>query len=170
MKNFLRRLIPVPHLLREHRALAFLGSILHDPQIFHLTRHSTAVGLATGLFWAFIPIPGQMVVSAVMAVALRVNLPIAVAAVWVTNPLTAPPLYYLAYRIGAVVLHRPVEFVQFEFDLSWLKTTFVQIWQPLLTGTLILAVTSAIFGYITVRLVWRLMVIAKLRKRWRRNQ
>lgn len=162
--------MPDPHVLRQHRALSFLGRLLHDPQIFHLTRHSAAGGMAAGLFCAFFPVPGHMLFAAIAAIGLRVNLPIAVAAVWVTNPFTIPPLFYLAYRLGSAVLDNPVEQVSFEISVEWLRTTFVHIWPPLVTGCLVLAVVAAALGYAGVRLLWRLVVALRLRERRRRRE
>jgi hypothetical protein len=168
VKDLLRSFMPDHHTLRQHRALAFLGTLLHDPQIFHLTRHSAAGGMAAGLFCAFFPIPGHMIFAAIAAIGFRVNLPVAVAAVWVTNPITIPPIFYLAYRLGSAFLDNPVERVHFEFTLKWLTTTFVHIWPALATGSLILAITSASLGYAGVRLLWRLAVVMKVRERRRR--
>ena len=53
-----------------------------------------------GLFIAFMPIPGHMIVAIMAALLLRVNIPVAAMAVWVTNPLTVVPIFYLAYRLG----------------------------------------------------------------------
>ena len=162
--------MPDHHTLRQHRALAFLGTLLHDPRIFHLTRHSAAGGMAAGLFCAFFPIPGHMVFAAIAAIRFRVNLPIAAAAVWITNPVTMPPIFYGAYRLGAALLGRPPEQVSFEFSLEWFSTTFVHIWPPLVTGCLILAITSALLGYGFVQLLWRLAVVMKVRERRMRQR
>lgn len=157
--------MPDHHVIRGHRALAFLGELLHDPQIFHLTRHSAAGGMAAGLFCAFFPIPGHMVFAAIAAIGFRVNLPIAVAAVWVTNPFTFAPAFYLAYRVGSAMLDNPVQRVSFEISAEWLSTTFVHIWPALVVGCMVLAVTAAALGYAGVRLLWRLMIVMKVRKR-----
>lgn len=162
--------MPDPSALRQHRSLAFLGRLLHDPEIFHITRHSAAGGTAAGLFFAFFPIPGHMVFAAIAAISLRVNLPIAVAAVWVTNPFTIAPLFYLAYRIGAAVLDNPVEPVSFHLDVEWLTTTFVHIWPPLVTGCMLLAIVASALGYAGVRLMWRLAVVSKVRERRKRRE
>lgn len=169
MRKLLRSFIPDHNTLRRHRSLAFLGELLHDPQIFHLTRHSAAGGMAAGLFCAFFPIPGHMLFAAIAAIGLRVNLPISVAAVWITNPVTIPPIFYLAYRIGAALLGNPVEPVTFEMSFAWLGTTFVHIWPPLVTGCLVLAFTAAALGYGFVRLLWRLAIIVRMRERRRRR-
>ncbi|NIS63304.1 MAG: DUF2062 domain-containing protein [Proteobacteria bacterium] len=41
-----------------------------------------------------------MLISASMAGLFRVNLPISLAATWITNVATAPFFYYFCYRVG----------------------------------------------------------------------
>jgi len=53
-------------------------NLIHDPNLFHINRHSLSAGVFVGLFIAFLPIPGQVLVAAFMAWKLRCNLPIAV--------------------------------------------------------------------------------------------
>jgi uncharacterized protein len=47
----------------------------------------------------YMPPIGQMFMAAAAAIVLRVNLPISVALVWITNPLTIPPMFYFAYLL-----------------------------------------------------------------------
>lgn len=172
MRNLLKRIIPHPHTVREHRHLRFLPrDILHDPDIFHLTRRSTAGGVAAGLFAAFIPFPGHFLYAALLAIFFRVNLPLAFLCSLVTNPLTIPPFFYLAYRIGALMLGMPPHPVEFELSLAWFKNGFLDIWEPLLLGSLICATVAALIGYFAVRLIWWLYVSRRwaLRRRGRRQ-
>ena len=50
---------------------------------------------------AFLPVPFQMVLAALGALWRRVNLPLAVALICITNPLTMAPAFYLCYKVGA---------------------------------------------------------------------
>lgn len=60
-----------------------------------------ALGLAVGVFVGISPLWGvQMFLAAALATLVTANRPAAVAAVWVSNPLTAVPLYSLTYRVG----------------------------------------------------------------------
>jgi uncharacterized protein (DUF2062 family) len=165
LRRFFQQLLPDHGRIRQHRQLRFLGRILHDPDIFHLTRRSTAGGVATGLFVGFLPIPGQMLVSALAAILFRVNLPLAVVLVWISNPLTMPPLFFLSYRIGTRLLGHPHESVHFEMSLQWLATTFMHIWPPVLAGCLLLGTVAGAAGYVGVRLLWRLAVVRKMEER-----
>jgi uncharacterized protein len=169
LRQFFQRVLPAHHEIRSHRQLQFLGDILHDPNIFHLTRHSCAGGVATGLFVAFLPVPGHMVIAALVAIWFRVNLPLSVALVWVTNPVTIPPVFFVAYEFGRILLGRPHHAVKFEFTLHWFTTTFVNIWPSLALGSLILATVASVVGYVTVQLIWRLSIVRKWEQRARQR-
>src|SRR6185436_9480221 len=95
---------------RANRYMARLdarGTWLHHPNLWHLNRHSVAGGIGIGLFAGLVPGPLQMLTAALMAVPLRVNLPIALATTLYTNPFTIGPLYVLAYQIGALIVDGP---------------------------------------------------------------
>ena len=165
LRQFFQRVLPGHHHFRNHEKLQFLGDILQDPDIFHLTRRSVAGGVATGLSIAWIPVPIHMFVAALVAIRLRVNLPLAVILVWITNPLTFAPLFYGAYRVGAWILQRPPRDVHFELTLHWLGTTFTTIWEPLLLGCFVIGSVSGILGYSAVQIAWRIAVAKKLSTR-----
>lgn len=162
-RRFLQRHLPQRHFLTGHRHLGMLGARLHDPQLWHLTRRATAGAVALGLFVAFLPLPLHMLIAALLAVAMRVNLPVAVLAVWVTNPLTMPPAFYAAYRLGAWLLDLPAREQHFAFSWDWFTETALAIWKPLLLGSVIIGTVAALTGYLAVHLSWRLHVV----RRWR---
>ncbi len=158
-------MLPDKHTVQHHQQLRFLSRIMEDPDMFHLTRRSVAGGSATGLFFAFIPVPGQTVLAVLVAIFFRVNLPIAAALTWVSNPFTTPPLFFLAYKLGATLLGHPVHPVQFEMTWAWFEGTLMNIWPALVTGSLLLATIASIGGYFLVHLLWRMAVIQKWEKR-----
>jgi hypothetical protein len=159
LRSFFKRLLPEPDRIRDHRQLRHFGSLLHDPNIWHLNRRSAAGGIAVGLFCAFIPLPVHMIVAAGAAILFRVNLPLAVVLTWITNPLTFAPVFYFAYQLGSRILHEPVRNIAFAFSIQWLQEVFVHIWQPLLLGCLILAVLSSLTGYFATILLWRILLL-----------
>ena len=118
-----------------------------------------------GLFTAFMPVPGQMVVAALLAVRLRCNLPLSVGLVWITNPLTMGPIYYLAYRIGALLIDVPVQQVQFELSWNWLTHSLGAIWQPFLLGCFIAGLFFGSVGYFVISMLWRWRVAHHWTKR-----
>ncbi len=164
-KKFFQRYMPNVHAIREHPRLQFLGPLLHDPRLWHLHRRPIAGGVAVGLFCAFIPIPMQMLLAAVVAIHFRVNLPIAVTLIWLTNPITIPPVFYLLYAFGSFLLGRPLQDLNFEFSLDWLMRVLDHIWLPTLLGTVIVAPLTACLGYWLVCSLWRYQVIHSWHKR-----
>ena len=98
----LQRYLPDPQHLRAHKNLRFLGELLHDPRLWHFSRRPPCAGWRPACF-RFRSFPWQMLLAATAAVWLRFNLPVAVAMVWITNPLTMPPIYLhlSAWRLAA---------------------------------------------------------------------
>ena len=169
-KKFFKKYMPDPHKLREHKFLKTFGSLLHDPNLWHFNRRSVAGGFSLGLFNAFVPLPSQMLLSAIGAVIFRVNLPIAVGTVWITNPITIPPMFYFTYLVGTWILGHPTQVVHFELSYEWLSSGFLAIWQPFLLGCFVTGSVSALIGYVTVRGLWRLQVIKHMkRRRWQKK-
>lgn len=159
--------------IRDHKQLKFFGTLLHDPNLWHLNRRSVSGAFSVGLFVAFVPIPFQMVLAAATAIMLRVNLPIAATLVWITNPITMPPMYYFAYKVGAILLDHPIQVIKFELTFNWLMTRLGDIWEPFLLGCLILGALSALCGNLFIRWAWRFHVIKNWqarRERRRRNR
>jgi len=152
--------------IRNHKSLSCFGCLLHKRALWHLNRHSVATAFAVGLFFAFVPVPFQMVLAAGGAIFFNGNLPISVALVWLTNPLTMPPIFYLAYLVGAAILgHNPSEFSFNEMSWDWIHHGLMNIWQPFLLGCFVLGVVSAVLGYTVSHILWRFMVL----RRWRRR-
>ena len=76
------------------RGAAWLLSLNGSPQ-------QISLGLAMGVLVGFSPLWGlHMVIAAALATLFGVNRPAAVAAVWLSNPLTVIPIYTLTYRVG----------------------------------------------------------------------
>lgn len=165
-RKFLRRLLPRPERVRRHRQLRWLGRLLDDPFLLHLNRRSVAGGVAVGLFMAFLPVPIQMILAALAAIILRVNIIISVTLVWITNPLTIPPMFYFTYVVGTWILGAPVEPVVFEPTLSWFWQKLGEIWQPLLLGSVLVGVVAAFAGYGAAHMLWRMHVV----RHWHRRR
>jgi uncharacterized protein (DUF2062 family) len=164
-KRFLRRYLPHPDQLRQYRSLRIFSRWLKQSDLWHLNRRSASMGLGIGLFMAFMPMPLQVIPSTAVALLVRANLPLAIAGVWLTNPFTVPPLYFMCYRIGTWVLGLPALPIAFDPSWTWLRETLVLIWQPFVLGCFIAATVSGTLGYVGVRLLWRWNVIRAWEKR-----
>ncbi len=164
-KKFIKRFIPSHTAIKNHRFLKVFGDLLHDPNLWHLNRRSVAGAFFWGLFWAAIPIPLQMGAAAASAIFCRVNLPIAVALVWLTNPLTMPPVFYFNYLVGTWILRRPVEVTHFQPSLAWFESVVGQIWEPLMIGSGVVGLIAGLLGYVGMRAFWRWHVLSQFKRR-----
>ncbi|MCK8516479.1 DUF2062 domain-containing protein [Methylonatrum kenyense] len=164
-KHLIRRYLPSSRKLREHQSVRMFGNRLQDSRLWHLNRHPVAGGFGIGVFLAFQPMPFQMLAAAFLAILLRLNLPVSVLAVWISNPLTMAPLLFFNYRIGSWMLGRGDRERGFEPTLHWFWTEFHAIWQPLLLGSIICGAIAAMAAYGFVHLVWRLHLRQRLRLR-----
>jgi hypothetical protein len=171
-KKLIKRYLPDHRKVREHKHLRFFGSLLHDPNLWHLNRRSASGAFAVGLFMAFMPVPFQMLLGATGAILFRVNLPLSVALVWITNPLTMPPMFFFTYRLGVWLMGIPPSHGEFHFELSyeWLVGGLGAVWQPFLLGCFVAGSLSALVGYLTIRGLWRLHLVRHYNERKARRQ
>jgi uncharacterized protein len=134
IQKLIQRFVPDPEVISKNKNLQFLGDKLHDPNLWHINRRSIAAAVAIGLFFAWAPTPTQMAFAAAAAIYFRANLLVSVATVWVTNPVTMPPLFYFAYRVGLWFSHRPSPADNFVFSLDGLWSGFGDVIGPFLLG------------------------------------
>lgn len=144
--------------------------MFQDPNLWHLNRHSASGAFGIGLFFAFWPVPFQMWLSAFAAIPLRVNLPLSIATVWLTNPLTMPPIFYGAYKVGAWVLGTDVGEFEFQLSWEWLMGSVNTIGPAFLLGCMICSVVFGSVGYATMNFLWRRSVIKSWQARRAKRQ
>ncbi|MEH6582850.1 MAG: DUF2062 domain-containing protein [Halioglobus sp.] len=166
-KSTLKQLAPSPAKLREFRILGIFGEWIYEPNLWHVNRYSASMAFFVGLFVAFMPIPGQMILAALLAVTLRCNLPLSVGLVWITNPLTMPAIFYLAYSVGALLIHEPMQPLEFELSISWLQESIGAIWKPLLLGCGLCGLFFGSVGFFVISMMWRWRVVSRWRSRRR---
>ncbi|MGK0499969.1 MAG: hypothetical protein ACJAYG_001614 [Oceanicoccus sp.] len=164
-RKLIKRFLPDPKWIRQQKSLNLLGNWTHDPNLWHLTRHSAATAAFIGLFLAFMPVPAQMMFAVIGSMLFRANLPMAVTLVWITNPFTIAPIFYLAYKVGVAVMG--VEAEQFNFELSWhwLQHGFVVSWQPFILGCLLCGMFFGLLGSTLIRWYWRMTTMRRWHER-----
>lgn len=143
--------------------------LLDNAAYWSLNRRNVTRAFALGLLLAFVPLPVHMVLAAALALLLRLNIPAAVAGTLIVNPLTAVPLYILAYRLGRLLLHVPPQPFHFEASLNWLSTGLLPIWKPFLLGCLVMGILTAIVGYVVLGGIWHLSIVIKYHRRKRES-
>lgn len=146
-----------------NRWLKPFAHLFTHPTLWHLNRRSVPRALAIGFFTAFIIPLGQFALAALIAVVMRANVPMAAAATLISNPLTFPPIYFAAYKIGIFLL--PKSSAGVGDVVQSLGATLLNVSGPTALGLLIFAVVSCILGYIAGTVWWRI----RLLRRWRRR-
>lgn len=164
-RRIIKKYMPDPKKLQQQKSLRFLGKLLEDPGLLHLTRKSVANAFMVGIFCAFIPVPFQMVLAAAGAMLLHCNLPISVGLVWITNPVTMPVMFYGTYLVGATLMGVEARPMPDEMTLEWLGQLLNDAWRPLYLGSFIVGVIMAILSNIGIRLLWRWHVNRSWNKR-----
>jgi uncharacterized protein (DUF2062 family) len=140
-----------------------------------------AGGIAAGLFAGLIPgsNPVQFTAGALLAIAFRVNLPIAVIVTLYSNPFTIVPLYFVAFKLGQLVLLESAgDLPHLAFSLEgkgfseWFPAALdwlASVGKPLVVGLPLLALLLALIGYFATDWAWRLYVRCAWQSRRRRR-
>jgi len=181
-----RRLMPSRESAAGNRWLRWLGPALQHPRLWHMSRRGIALGCAIGVFFGFLIPIAQIPASAALAVALRANVPSAMASTLVTNPVTFGPVYYAAWQVGdwllgsksaapppaAALAAAQAGAAQAEAstDGSWLARTWGRITgvgKPLLLGLVLFACGFGLLTWFVVDWIWRARVLWRRRRRLR---
>jgi len=164
-RKFIKRFLPDRRSLNETAQLRPFKPYLHHPCLWHLNRRTVSGAVAIGLFCAYLPMPMEMIAAAMMAILFKVNLPISVSLVWLSNPVTWVPMYGAGYLLGAKILDR--EFVEFDdMTMSWLMSQVIPLW----LGSVILGTLLALFGYMLTRGIWRIHTVRTWQLRRNRKE
>lgn len=162
IKNVIKRLFPKLDAVKEEKILKIFGPAVLQPNLWHINKKSVSRGFAIGAFCAFLPIPGQMIIAAFLSITFAANLPISVILTWISNPFTYTPIFYFAYKIGKIIINTDINVDEKQIDIL---SNIKDIWEPLLLGSIILAIIGSIISYILIRVYWRYYVIKVWSKR-----
>ena len=169
--SWLTRHIPTRESIHRYRVLRPFASHLSQPALWRMTRRSVPRGVAIGLFVGVIIPFMHTLIAALFAIPLRANVAVAAAVTLVINPLTIPPLYYAAYRIGSWELHHDAPLVnpaaaeRVSSELSRLLFWIHEASGPIAVGVLSIATAAAILGYLSATVIWRAWLGSKFRQR-----
>ena len=159
-RRWIARLVPHPHALLQRWPMRVFGERLADPKLWTLTRRGVCAGFGAGLSICFVPLPVHTLLAVLVGVTWRINIPAIIATTLLMNPLTMVPVFYAAYRIGAVVVGAPAGH-HFGFQLSWdwLQHGLGPLWRPFLVGCLLCSVTCGVGGWLSLEFLWRWHVL-----------
>jgi uncharacterized protein (DUF2062 family) len=168
-RRLLKKLTPSASALRDRWFVRIFGERIADPRLWGLQRRAVTAAFGAGLAICFIPLPVHMIVAGIAAVLWRLNLPAIYGTIFLVNPITAVPVYYLAYRVGAALLgvsaqsfpHGPA----FALSWEWLQNGFGPLWKPFLLGCVACAILAGLLGWLGLELIWRWRVTSRYRAR-----
>ena len=162
----LARRLPTRETIENNRLLRPFARHLDRHDLWHLNHRSMPRGVALGLGIGILVPFLHIVLVAIIAIPARANILLAAAVTMAINPLTMPPLYYTAYRIGSWQLHDPSVAGMPAPGASDVGDIFVWLdhaWEPIALGLAIMALIAASLGYAVAAIGWRLWTRAKAR-------
>ena len=118
-----------------------------------VNRRMITRGVLIGLFWGFIPMPMQMLAVMATTPFIRFNVPIAISMVWLSNPVTMPPMYYMEYLTGNFILGRE-GISNIELTLDWFTSHMGDIFVPLYVGTAFYSIVVSTLIYFVLNWLW----------------
>jgi uncharacterized protein (DUF2062 family) len=167
------RHVPTRETIHRYRVLRPFSKHLTHSSLWRMNRRSVPRGVAIGLFVAVIIPVMHTAIAALLAIPARANVAVAALFTLVVNPLTIPPLYYAAYRIGSWELHHDSTLVnaaaaeRFSGELSRMLFWIHQASGSIALGVLTIAAAAAVTGYFVSVLVWRFWAGSRWRQRRR---
>lgn len=166
-RRLLKRVSRQRHTLAQRWFMRPFQNLLHNPAYWSLHRTNVTRAVALALFIAFIPLPVHTISAVALALLFQVNVPVTVATIYVSNPLTMVPQFYFAYWVGTKLLGTPTGNFAFEMSWRWVQTGLLPIWKPFVLGCLTLGVASALIGYVLLGGLWHFTLVMKYHKRKR---
>jgi uncharacterized protein (DUF2062 family) len=169
--KWLRRHIPTRDSAHRHPLLRPFAKHLSQPCLWRLNKRSVPRAVALGLFVGVLIPVMHTVIAAIFAIPTRANIAVTAVFTLIVNPLTIPPIYYAAYRIGAWELHHdsplvnPAAAEHFSSELSRLLFWLHEASGSIVVGVLTIAFASAVVGYLGSALAWRWWVGTRWRRR-----
>jgi uncharacterized protein (DUF2062 family) len=122
-----------------------------------------------GLLIAFVPptpfLPLHLTLCVVFGVLFRLNMPVMIATVFVSNPFTWFAQVLGSIWVGAKLMGLNLVPMLQHLSQHTFRSDLHQLWQPLLLGAFVLGLSAAGFGYVLGHFVWRARVIYLLRRR-----
>lgn len=170
MRETVRGWIPKRETIGEHRLLRPFAHHLTQPNLWHMNHRSVpravALGLTVGIVLPFL----HIVIATLLAIPARANVAIAAATTLVINPLTMPPLYWAAYRIGSWEMEHlfgvpPAVVVDSGGRIAGMESWLRHAGEPLILGALTLAIVVGPLSYALTFLVWKRLRLARWRSR-----
>jgi uncharacterized protein (DUF2062 family) len=164
-----RRNLPTRESMEKSKLLRPVAHRVLAPELWRFTRRSVPRGVALGMITGILFPVAQIAFSAVLALPIRANVPVASLVTFISNPLTTPFIWAAAYWLGKWALHLdavvPGQPVREAAQLGWAQWLVSDAAPALALGLLILSVAMAVLGYALAAIGWRVWIARKWRNR-----
>jgi uncharacterized protein len=165
-RRLLQKIVPASQALKERWPVRVFGERIAAPQLWTLHRRAVTYGFGAGIAICFVPLPVHLLLTVIAALIWRLNIPVTYGTTWLfTNPFSAVPVYYLAYRVGAAILRTPRHNFRFVADWHWFTHGLLPVWRPFLLGCCVCAAVGGFLGWLALELLWRWHVRSRYRTR-----
>ncbi len=175
MQRWLKHFTPDRHALEKLWCLRPFATVVCDRGCWAFKRKSVVRAFSLGLLIAFVPptplLPLHLSLCALLGILFRLNIPVLVGTVFVSNPLTWFPQIAGSLWVGSKLLG--LDLMPLMHELTHLHghlhhnslPHLNQLWAPLLLGALVLGVLAAGLGYLLGQSVWHARVLYRLHRR-----
>lgn len=178
MFKWIKKHLPKRRKVMKDSSFSYLGAKAEHPSLWRFDKKSVSRGMSIGLFVAFIPLPMQMLISVLLSIVFKGNIPIAIAATWITNPITFIPINLFIGKVGQLILgdnSQSFHISKLDFQIEWhnMYAMFIDwivgLGKPFLIGLPIVAFSAAFIGFMMVQICWGLFSSTTKRKKIRKD-
>lgn len=164
-RQFFKRILGRHRDIGDRWYLRPVRALMHDPALWTTHRRSVAKAFAAGIFIAFLPIPGHVLLAVLVSIYWRINIGIAAVTTFISNPLTFAPIVLAEYQLGRWLSGAGPETGSFNMSWGGLVNGLTSLWPSLAIGALILATVFSIAGYFALNSIWRWSAMRRYRAR-----
>lgn len=179
MMRWIRKHSPSREELAKNRFIKpFANRVMHS-YLWRFNRRSVPRGAALGMVVGIlVMIPGiQMIVSALLALPFRANIPVAAATTFTSNPITTPLILIGGVFVGNNVFGLEADPAHFQTLIDrqagvseWLAWFATDAAPALLGGLFVIAIVSAVLAYMLADWFWRYRVARRWKRRHRSHE
>lgn len=172
LANWARTHFPTREALERNRWVRPFAHRVLRPDLWRFSRRSVPRAIALGFFVGVLIPFAHSFLAALAAVVVRANMPVAIAATWISNPITWVVMWPAAYKIGnfllridAVTQVQPITHAMHATGSDHLLTRLTGAGLATAFGLFVEATVIATIGYLISAAVWRARVARQRRQR-----
>jgi uncharacterized protein (DUF2062 family) len=173
MRRWLKRITPERHTLENLWCVRPFAALVVDRGCWRFRRSSVIRAFSLGLMIAFVPptpfLPLHLTLCTVLGILFRLNIPVMVATVFLSNPFTWFPQIAGSLWVGAKLMGLDLKPLLHGLSHHNFGAQLHQLWEPLLLGAMVLGLCAAALGYVLAQLAWRARVAYLVRRRRSRS-